>query len=327
MYTLADYFKASGVKEKISFSKEIKMHFKPRKDQVDGLKLCLQNKRFGLYDDPGVGKTVISQAYCIYWVANGAKVVVVMPPVLLYQFRESFTETYIGIEEYIEIHIHDKPPAKRIKEEEYWNSKEGKWPDVICMSYQMFQKYHEKLKKSGYDILVADEAHALKNPVSGIHLKVKKFLGDHDLQANLEQSALLLMTGTPIPNLLNDAYGLIKLTNPDAYLSYKSFERQHCLFKNVTVRKPRVVRGRIRETSSMRILDGFKNKEKINETLYRYGRRVLKTDVLSLKEPMVTEVPVKLSDKHLNVYRKLAREKLLAIGEGGGYYPSTGAGS
>ena len=305
MYTLNDYYKESGVQLDVPFAQYCQMAFKPRQDQVVALNQSLVKLRYGNYSEPGTGKTVASQAYAAYWIAEGNRVLVTMPPALLYQFEESFKKTFKGIEKYIRFHVLDEPPKKRTKLLQEWQLTD--FPQVLLMSYQMFSRVYKDYEPY-YDVLISDEAHALKNPGAKIHKQVKDFLGERD------EKAFLAMTGTPIPNELVDAYGLVSLTNPKAYRTFKHFESRHCLYKRIRLKQPkRTKAGRM--ISHIQILDRYINIEEVNEHLYKNGMRVLKRDVLDIEKPTIIEVPVRLHSSHKTLYDRLVRERMLEIGD------------
>lgn len=313
LITLDEYYRRSGVRETPEFSKDMLVTIydgegnpsQPRKDQCAGLNLALRYNRFGLYDDPGVGKTVISQAYAIYRVWEGNKCLVLMPPVLLYQFLDSFTETYPGIQNHLTFHVFDQDPLERESLELEWG--EDNWPDILCMTPQLFFKYYSKLKGM-YSVLIADEVHKyLTSAEAGTYKRIQHFLGGWN------DTAALLMTGTPLGNLLTQAYGLTKLTYPAAYFDYQQFERQHCVFTNVQLKEPKVMKNGKTQTS-IRKLTGYKNVAKLEENLYKHARRVIKEDVLSLKEPAIEVVPIRLYPEHQRLYETLAKQRILEMG-------------
>lgn len=346
----------------------------PLSHQLSGTRLALRNSRFGLYDEPGCGKTLIAQLYGLYYADYGNKVLVLMPPILLQQFKRSMADTFPGYDEHFHLHILTEGPlpakvpkkkviqikadvsspeevaqqyrmpvelvqkirgckhcnqqsftfreamelkasdrtAKQLSEqygcsthavstvrtktsrdELYKNWDDTGWPDFLCMSYQMFLRTYRDVKNAGYQVVVADEAHYLKKASSTTHKAVGFILGPV-----LGESALLLMTGTPIPNTLEDAYGMTKLTNPKAYSDKRMFERTHCVYEN---------RGDFSQ------LTGFMNTDLLRINMYAKARRVTKDKVLKLKKPLIQELPVQLSPKHKALYRKLVRERFLEV--------------
>jgi SNF2 family DNA or RNA helicase len=322
----------------------VQLSVTPFKHQIDGLKEALRNQRYGLFDEPGVGKTLPAQAYALYMAGIGNRTVIVMPPVLLEQFKESLETTFINYAKYVTYYTVDDGPDVRIGKIGEWYLNNS-WPHILGMSYQMFiklffpgtlalqamklerntrrppdaidpeavKKYHRDVKRlesikreqsalnllaqADYNVLVADEAHALKHPSSLQHKAAVHFMGDTKRGPG-QESACVLMTGTPIPNTLLDAYGLIKILTPTSYGSKATFERLHAIY---------TMHGKFQK------LIGFKNKELITMRLYSSARRITKDQVFSLDKPIITELPIVLNYKHQQLYQKLVRERVLEV--------------
>ena len=311
--TLQHFFIQAGVRDELPFAKAITMSpdMTPMKHQVTGLNQVLTHDRFGLYDQVGTGKSIIMQATALYMAGYGNKVVILMPPVLLRQFEESLDDTFWGWKDFFSYHVLNQGPAGRAKLFKRWRA--GKWPDIMAMSYQQFAKLpHQRkrkngevippngddyisgvLKKAGYNYVIADESHALKNPSSNQHKAVAYLVGD--------DGGLLMATGTPVPNELIDAYGLIALVTPGKYASKRSFERLHCLYRT--------------NDAGWSVLTGYQNSDVLTTHLYSNARRVTKEQVLSLDKPQVVEVPINLDEKHHRLYKKLIRERFLEVGD------------
>jgi SNF2 family DNA or RNA helicase len=302
----------------------------PFKHQITGLNQTLANTRFGLLDEPGCGKTLPAQAYALYCMGYGNKVVALMPPVLLKQFMDALDDTFLGWQDHFTAHILDQGPKERLALFQQWD--ETGWPDLILMTYQMFINYPSELKEvkqevppvlgavqgkarptkvrtgpetyrvlreKGYNLIISDEAQALKNPSSTMHKAVAYLAGEMPTRKSESKAGLLLLTGTPLHNTPGDAYGIIKLLRPYQYGTKKSFERLHCVYM-----------GSGREA----VLIGYQNMDTLTVNLYASARRVLKNDVFkNMKTPIIREVPVTLSPKHKALYDKLVRERFLEV--------------
>lgn len=307
-YTLDDYFKAAKLKNTVPFAPYITMRPDriPMEHQVKGLNKLLTHDNWGLYDEPGTGKTLIVHAYAMFWISEGQKVLAIMPPNLVYQFKEELFGIYKGADKYLQCHILDQNPRQRRRLYQEWEANNS-WPQIMCMSYQMFQREY-KTFMSEYRVGLFDEAQALKNSTSGIYKLVKKW------QEQKGGTAVVPMTGTPIHNELIDAYALIDLTDPGAYKNFKDFDNQHCVYKKIRLREPRRTKSG-RMMYSFRQRSGYKNVTKLSKALYRRASRVLKKDVGEIRAPTVTEIPVKLDAGHLALYKKLVKERLLEFGD------------
>jgi len=294
-YTLADLFKSAGVFVPKG-SGVITLTKKPFKHQIEDIKHLTSFIRSGLYNDPGTGKTLSMQAYGIWLVLQGNKVVYTMPPTLVPQFIEKFQELYVGTEKWLTCKALQGQATDR--EQFLLDALVNGWPEMLAMSYEMFRRYYLVLKKAGYNCVMVDEATAVKKQSSKIHAAVKTFAGNHRKDSN----GVVLVTGTPIETHVEDCFGLMHLLDPDMYGSEKTFERVHCN------RMP------IDGNSRFDKIISYKNLPLLNANLYKYGRRVKKADVLDLPARMISEIKVPLSKSHLSLYQKLVDERIAEIG-------------
>lgn len=313
-YTLENFLIDARVPRPAPFAKYLEMAFKPRPDQVVGLNRMLCNLRFGLFDDPGCGKTVQMQAKAMQMIYEGNKCLLLMPPVLLGQFVESLCETFTGPERYVSWHVLCEGPAGRLKCYERWE-KEG-WPDMLLMSYEMFvnetriPKGHRgrprlaHIWREHYRVIDCDEGHKLCGHDTILHNLLDWHCGEPD------ESMLNIATGTPMPTTPLNAYGLIHLLNPKAYQDYNQFERLHAEYTRIRLSEPRIM-GNGKKIETVYKLSGFRNQQKIRDNLYQFGRRVIKEQVLDLKEPQIIELPVVLGSEHMRLYKRLEKERIL----------------
>lgn len=304
--TLQDYFDKAKLGLPVSFAPFIEMKYEPFATQVSGLNAVLRNERYGLYDDPAAGKTMVSHAAALYWASEGYRTVAVMPPALLDQYYEEFHEIFIGVERYVDMHILRASPDKRRKWYEEWDNRKEGWPRILTMSYQIFLKEHKLLIEKGYQILFLDEAQNLKDCTSQVYHAVKDFVEQK------KGASVCLMSGSIIHNEMIDAYSPISLTNPDAYASFQQFDRKHSVYRKFRLKTPRRAKnGKVFRTFKQRV--GYIGIDKINVNLYKYGRRVLKKDVFEIQDPTISEVPITLDPKHLKLYKKLVKERILEL--------------
>jgi SNF2 family DNA or RNA helicase len=373
--TLADYWRAANIEPPVGWAESLRLARTPFKHQITGLNLLAVHPRAGLYDDPGLGKTLIAQAHILWLVSLGNKAVCAMPPVLVKQFRDSFHSNFPGIERHVRIETFQGDIEDRDELIAHWET--NGWPDVLIMSFDMFagkspteilslvnkrrkaietrtkvleawdlggwqavqevlpnkfrdaseeevpalfEKWVKALRKKyegksepadklspadeanqatwlakGYNHLTLDEATAIKTPGSDLHKAVKQFAGDPGAETN----GLTLITGSPVENNLTDLYGLVKLITPSRYLSFRAFERIHCIY--TLGRFPKLI--------------GFQNEDFAYQSLYLQGRRVTKKEALDLPPRLITELRIELAKKHRDLYETLVRERVLEIGE------------
>lgn len=327
---LNEYLKLAGVTRPLAFGDYLEIQLPgdgvPRDYQIGGLHAALRNHWFGLWDDPGCGKTLVSQAWACYWVSEGYKVLVLTLSNLIGQYIDDFLETFPGVDRYLRIERfnHDAPKRRRLEQE--WDAA-GSWPEVLVMTYEGFSNLFDAkcpdakptwFFERGYRVMCADEVHKrLCNVDTTLHRRLRAWRdngADRPLPPPDNETVFLPMTGTPIPRTLTDAYGIVELVNPGRYVGFKHFEREHCQYKTVKLSEPITTRTG-RKVTQVKQLVGYRNHDKVNKILYEKGRRVVKDDVLTLEKPNVRRVKVVLSDEHYRLYAKLLRERYLDLGD------------
>ncbi len=314
-YTLHRYFSDAGVKDPAPWSKGIPVNLPPawddpeqkpsvpRPDQIVALNQAIKKAVYGLYNEPGTGKTVVAQALSIYWAHLSEQSVVVMPPILLGQYFESLYDTFPGLEDHISAHIFCQGPADRDRLKAAWG--DDNQPDILLVSYEMYRIEYDYLKSR--NVKVFDEAQNLKNEKSKAFGMVEDWI-----KSNNREVSCLLMTGTPAHTDLRDTYALTRLTNPGAYASRKHFESRHCIYETVRLKEAkRTNTGK--KVDSMTMLVGFKNVENLSRNVYANAMRVTKDKTSNLEKPVVSILPVRLSEQHLRLYKKLKKERILEV--------------
>ena len=303
--SLHGFLDSAGVEAIPSSLPNFPMLFKPRKYQVHGLNLSLRYNRFGLFDDAGVGKSAVMQAYMLLHVAWGNKVVCLMPPILLKQFIQETHEVFLGSEDWLSHTVLNGSPAAREKLFKTWNANTT-WPGVLLMTYEMFSKVHPTMKESGYNVLITDEAQKLRGSTSKVHAVVHNYT---EVEAD---TTLLLATGTPIHHTPLDAYAMTRLINRGVYKSLEGFKRLHC---NITsFRISRRIRGRMRRVT-VETIEGYKNLDTLHARLYANARRIEKDKALNLEEPTIIPIDLEMAPAHKKLYNLLVDEKLLEVGD------------
>ena len=86
---------------------------------------------------------------------------------------------------------------------------------VMVISYEMFVRYVEDIKKIRFDVVICDEAHRLKNAAIKTTMHI----------SSLKMQRKVLLTGTPIQNDLTEFYSLADFCNPGILGTQASFRR------------------------------------------------------------------------------------------------------
>lgn len=166
-----------------------------RRYQELGVKYILRQKRVLLGDEMGLGKTIQAIATMVSLKNNGATHFMVVCPasVVTNWCREIAKHSSLDA---IKIHGSD-----RLIKLNLWLKSGG----VAVTTYEM--THHISIKDSyRFSLLVADEAHYIKNP------KAQRSIYTASLCRHADR--LLFMTGTPLENNVHEMINLIKLLQP-----------------------------------------------------------------------------------------------------------------
>lgn len=160
------------------------------------------------------------------------------------------------------------------------------------------------LKERDYNVLFFDEGDAL----CGLDSILSESVAEMSIRMK-DDMAIYVMTGTPIPTKLHNAYGLIRLINPSAFLNKAAFIRQHCIEEQFNMP---LANGK---TAKIKSITGYRNTDGIYDALWKNAHRVQKRDVLSMPEPIISEVPVRLAGAHLKLYRQIINDNFAMLGD------------
>lgn len=160
------------------------------------------------------------------------------------------------------------------------------------------------LRHREYNVLFFDEGDAL----CGLESILSESVAEMSYRLK-DDVAIYILTGTPIPTKLHNAYGLIRLINPDAYMNKAAFIRQHCEMKEFRMPLPG---GR---TKTVKEICGYFNTDGIYEALWKNASRVQKRDVIDIPDPIISEHRVRLSGAHLKLYRNIINNRFAELGD------------
>lgn len=185
----------------------------PKPHQIDAALFALKTpflKGVILADEVGLGKTieagiVISQ----YWSERKRDILIIAPSSLRQQWQQELHEKFL-----IPSALIDAKTKERILGA-------GRPPEVLICSYEFAQRHEAELLRS-WDLVVADEAHRLRNYWTG-KAKVAASIA-HILTG---ASKALLLTATPLQNKLEELYGLVSAFDPDYFYSLDAFRERY----------------------------------------------------------------------------------------------------
>jgi SNF2 family DNA or RNA helicase len=149
--------------------------------------------------------------------------------------------------------------------------------DIIIINYDILFHWKKYLKMMKFNIIIADEAQALKNS------QTKRYKAFKEIKKGIP--SFMALTGTPIENHPSELYNVINMIDPTLYPVKWDYLWEFCDPKN---------------TGWGWKCDGFTNIQKLHDLLTgTIMLRRLKTDVLpELPQKIKTIVPIELDNQN-----------------------------
>lgn len=225
-----------------------------------------------LADDMGLGKTVqvIARLESIYE-DQGGHILLVVPASLLGNWQKEL-EKFAPRLPFQMLHGLDEEQVQEAITDGF----------LFITTYGMVARFMS-LQKKNWDMVILDEAQAIKNPGTKQTKAIKQ----------LKASAKIALTGTPIENRLSDLWSLFDFLNPGLLGSAKEFTS---FSKNLTQRT-----------------DGY---ARLKSVIQPFLLRRLKTDktvISDLPDKLEKKEYTALSKKQTALYLKLVEELTLAL--------------
>lgn len=174
--------------------------------QKTGVKwlISLQRNGFGgcLADDMGLGKTLQVIAYLSDSSMSGKHTLVVVPKTLLSNWQREFGK------------FSPEMPV-RIYHGANRDLNSDDMRAVLITTYGTLLNDIDQFRTINFTNLVIDEAQYIKNPASRIHKAIKE----------IDASTRIILTGTPLENNIREYWGLMKLINPETFVSIDPFSK------------------------------------------------------------------------------------------------------
>jgi SNF2 family DNA or RNA helicase len=175
-------------------------HIKPYHHQIQNLvTFCRRLPVTLLADDVGLGKTISAGLVASELMSRGrlTKILVVCPKLLMPQWKEEL-ESKFGI------------PGVEATGKELLEAKVPEGGGAVITTYQSARMYLDVLSQAGFEMLVLDEAHKLRN-LYGTNQAPQVAQRFREALASRTFKYVLMLTATPIQNRLWDIYSLVDL--------------------------------------------------------------------------------------------------------------------
>lgn len=166
-------------------------------------------------DEPGLGKTI--QAIGVSNVVAKARRILLITPASL---KINWSREW------------QKWCTKGLRVDRVRDGKPQSWPaespEVVVMNYDLIEQHEAQIKNSPWDIMIIDEAHALK---SSDAKRTKLIFGSgsgKNRVPGIPARRTLLLTGTPILSRPAEIWTLAHALDPDYFRDKHQFERRYC---------------------------------------------------------------------------------------------------
>ncbi|UOE58191.1 DEAD/DEAH box helicase [Cytobacillus oceanisediminis] len=166
-------------------------------------------------DDMGLGKTVqtAGAAHMLHKQGKANKILVICPASLKYQWSKEI-DKFLG---HTNIVIDGKTPKQKQKALKDFVS--GDYLFGIA-NYELVRTMADQFKEHHYDVIIADEAHRLKNRNSATYKAV----------SSLSCTNRMASTGTPLQNNIEELYALMEWVQPGLLGNITNFRKKHIVY-------------------------------------------------------------------------------------------------
>ena len=152
-----------------------------------------------LADDVGLGKTISAALVASELISRGriSRILIICPKILREQWKE-------------ELDVKFDIPSIIVTGRELITAEPPEEAGAVITTYNTARLYLDRIKQDGFDMLILDEAHKLRNlygvdPTPQVAQRFRKALSDRLFKY------VLMLTATPIQNRLWDLYSLVDL--------------------------------------------------------------------------------------------------------------------
>jgi len=295
----------------IKSSLEGKLKSLPYEDQITGISYLFNNKRAGLFDSMGLGKSIQSLASIISNSSEIRKTLIICPNAVVMGFsREIEKHTYLK-----SISI---PSGRATALRFLQTHKDGNWDILLVHPENLIGATKRKtygditllLKNMPIDLIIVDEFHMYKNLDAKRTSCVLSLLTE-TRNKDKKRSRIILMSGTPISESPTNAYTTLKVLSEEPLPHSSRFEKYFTNFKTIKVRV-KTKKGKMVEVDVPKVV-GHKNLAELKRMIERVSIRRTKDDIEGFPDKIQVIRDVYLTGKHKKLYDAVCGELLTEI--------------
>ena len=182
--------------------------------------------------------------------------------------------------------------GSNVRRAERMRALNGDNPHLVIVGYESYWRgeLRTAILKWAPDLVVYDEAHRIKERRS----KQSRFA--HVLTRTIPHR--LALTGTPMPNGLQDAFSIFKAIDPDVFgTRWVDFELSY------------IIKGGYMGYQ----ITGYRNQDRAERLIRKHSSRVTKAEALDLPPQVDVVVPVKLGDEARRIYDRLRTQAISQV--------------
>lgn len=223
-------------------------------------------------DDRGLGKTVTSiETSRVLMTRLNAPVLVVVPKTLRAQWQAEIAD-----QDLLATIVHVE--ASTVLAQPFSSRK----PFWVIVHYEALVKHQKILAKTMWAVVIADEAHRIKNRQAQRSKALKK----------IQAYRKLALTGTPYDRNPADIWSILNWLQPDVFRSYWAFFQAHVDFEG--------------PLDGAKKINGVRNGAKFARVTAPYLIQRSKQEVApQLPKKIQQYIPVTMTDKQADLYRRI----------------------
>lgn len=246
--------------------------------QISGVRIMNKMTSFLLADEMGLGKTLqaLTVAAVDFQRGIASRILVVCPSFLKWNWAEDIT-VFTNFSWRV---LHGDPKVRKTHYEAFNE-------DILIVGYEQLANDFDEINALGFDILMIDEAHYVKNRTAK---RTKAAL-------RVKRSRTFVLTGSPMLNRPNELWTLLHMIDPKRFNKYWPFVNRYCVFGG---------------WQSKQIV-GAKNKAELKGILQEYMVRRLKKDCLDLPDKQIINIYLDLHPEQKKIYDAWEADQKLHI--------------
>lgn len=176
--------------------------------QRAGVEIAAQRESVLIADEMGLGKTV--QAIALINVLKPETALIICPATLKLNWQKECNRWLTDVRRVHVLKSGDTFPTQT---------------DIVVMNYDIAAKYQAEIQAQKWGMLIADEAHYMKNPKAQ---RTKAILGHGKKAVGVNAAHKIFLTGTPITNRPVELWPLVHYLFPRQFPDFWPFASRYC---------------------------------------------------------------------------------------------------